>query len=352
MVNGTQLDVCFQASPGCAPSDCDPAPAGCSYSLAVSAPLIRMINGDCCPEPCVAINVTSGKKCADKLSVPWEEAVLRNGSIGNMDGHDVVVVLVNTTKVHVCSEPSAECSDDTPAQCPIAPEGCTYLNASTFVKHTDGKCCPLGCVAVMADHLSLQCTVAPATTTAESHVIGAPCSVPSDVCPVARCAYFPGCVLDHNPPYVYDEEGNCCKERLCPYIQDADAPSGDTCEHDPSHTTVRPTTKASSTASSSSAAAAVTTTAHDGGSGDDTLDKRPRPTDIDINPLPTDAINDTDASSHANKQDSKGALNSARGVVVTVFVTLLTLVVVIAGVWCVLEKRRDGQGCVTLMSLS
>ena len=197
-----------------------------------------------------------------------------------------------------------------------------------LVVREDGKCCPLGCVAVMSEHPQKQCETKVTTTLAPAVVSGASCTTQSSMCPMPRCMEYAGCTIDPNPPLVYDEDGECCPAHLCTYIQDSS--SADTCQHvtasDSSGARVESTTKATSTVS-------VATTNPDMGSGEDTT------------VIPTDKLNETDINANANHSGEQSKSNT-RTIVVTVFVVLLTLVVVLAVAWFVIERRRDGQGYV------
>lgn len=198
-----------------------------------------------------------------------------------------------------------------------------------LVLREDGKCCPLGCVAVMSEHPQKQCETKVTTTVASAVVSGASCATQSSTCPMPRCMGYAGCTTDPNPPLVYDEDGECCPAHLCTYIQDSS--SADTCQHvttsDSSGARVESTTKVTTTVS-------VDTTNHDMGSGEDTT------------MIPTDHVNETDIH-NANANHSGGHSDgNTRSIVVAVFVALLTLVVMLAVAWFVVERRRDGRGYV------
>eukprot|EP00038_Savillea_parva_P010098 m.187942 g.187942 ORF g.187942 m.187942 type:complete len:580 (+) comp17234_c0_seq1:53-1792(+) len=143
--NKTQVEVCFEASDSCMPPSCGTVPEGCTLVGEPNAPLVRMMDQSCCPEPCVAINTTSGDKCSVTDSVPW------------ITDHNGTTIVIDTVEVHMCVAADSDC-DAPPTSCPEAPAGCRNLNSSLLVRREHGgPCCPLGCVAVDAD--DFQCSV-------------------------------------------------------------------------------------------------------------------------------------------------------------------------------------------------
>jgi hypothetical protein len=170
-----------------------------------------MIDGMCCPAPCIAINSTTNGKCSKTENLPYidEPADETEGDI-----------FVTVNEIRLCSVVDALCPA-MPSACPKAPGDCHNINATNLVHNADEKCCPLGCVAV--DEHSKQCKV--------GRREGIACTVPGDICPLARCMEEAGCVLDANPPLVYNFEGVCCPDRICSYVQDTT--SSEHCADDP-----------------------------------------------------------------------------------------------------------------------
>mmetsp|Transcript_19149 Transcript_19149/g.56931 ORF Transcript_19149/g.56931 Transcript_19149/m.56931 type:complete len:787 (+) Transcript_19149:41-2401(+) len=215
IANSTQVEVCFEASPNCQPAICGVAPNGCTFLAAALSPLVKMMNGSCCPEPCIAINMTTGGKCGKAESLPW---------VKDPEPNSTEFITINTREIRLCHMQAATCPTAA-SPCPAAPNGCRSLNASLLIVNAAGTCCPLGCAVV--DDSGKQCKVEAV------HEAGLMCTTQSSQCPTARCMSIPGCRFDPAPSLVYDDAGECCPERLCPYVQDNT--SNFECDHDPEY---------------------------------------------------------------------------------------------------------------------